>query len=82
MRAYKGVISIAPNSRTQRESYRERERARDGGEEKDEEEKEEEGKEEEEEKVLTEENLQSSGTKKISCGYRNFVRAGCRVGVG
>lgn len=53
-----------------------------GGEEKDEEEKEEEGKEEEEEKVLTEENLQSSGTKKISCGYRNFVRAGCRVGVG
>lgn len=80
MRAYKGVISIAPNSQTQRESYRERERARDGGG-KDEEEKEEEGKEEEE-KVLTEENLQSSGTKKISCGYRNFVRAGCRVGVG
>lgn len=31
MRAYKGVISIAPNSQTQRESYRERERARDGG---------------------------------------------------
>lgn len=64
-----------------RERATERERARDGGEEKDEEEKEEEGKEEEE-KVLTEENLQSSGTKKISCGYRNFVRAGCRVGVG
>lgn len=81
MRAYKGVISIAPNSQTQRESYRERESKRWGVEEKDEEEKEEEGKEEEE-KVLTEENLQSSGTKKISCGYRNFVRAGCRVGVG
>lgn len=56
-------------------------------EEEEEEEDEEEDKDEEEEEevvvvVLTGENLQSSGTKKISCGYRNFVRAGCRVGVG